>query len=215
MKDLILPEIEAYAEAHSWAESEGCGVLREETYGNMECPQMVVGPLEGAFLKIMARLVRAKRVLEIGTFTGYSALCFAEALPDDGVVITCDIDPGSTAMARKHFARSPHGRKIDLRVGPALETLRDLVGPFDLIFIDADKINYVNYYHRALDLISPHGVILIDNVLWSGEVLHQQPPDPSTAAIQELNRLIASDARVTAVLVTLRDGVFVIRRNSP
>lgn len=215
MKDLILPEIEAYAEAYSWAESEDCRALREETYANMECPQMVVGPLEGAFLKMMVRLVRAKRVLEIGTFTGYSALCFAEALPDDGVVITCDIDPESTAMARKHFSRSPYRRKIDLRVGPAIETLRDVAGPFDLIFIDADKINYVNYYRQALDLIGPHGVILIDNVLWSGEVLHQPSSDPSTAAIQELNRLIASDARVTAVLLTLRDGVFVISRNSP
>jgi caffeoyl-CoA O-methyltransferase len=137
--------------------------------------------------------------LEIGTFTGYSALCFAEALPDNGLVITCDIDPESTALAQRYFAKSPNGRKIDLRVGPALETLRGIAGPFDLIFIDADKINYLNYYRRALDLLAPCGVILIDNVLWAGDVLQQPPSDASTAVIQDLNRLIAGDTRVTAV----------------
>ncbi|MGH7231402.1 MAG: O-methyltransferase [Nitrospiraceae bacterium] len=214
MKDLVAPDIEAYAEAHSWAESEACRAIREETYRTMDSPQMVVGPLEGAFLKMMARLVRAKRVLEIGTFTGYSALCFAEAVPDDGAVITCDIDPQATALARRHFAKTPHGRKIDLRVGPALETMREMSGPVDLIFIDADKVSYVQYYRRALDLLSPHGVILIDNVLWSGEVLQSRPADMSTSVIQELNRMIAADARVTAVLVPLRDGVFVIQWNA-
>ncbi len=113
-------------------------------------------------------------------------------------------------MARKYFARSAHGHKIEVRLGPALETVRDLSGPFELIFIDADKVNYVNYYRRALELIAPHGVILIDNVLWSGEVLREPPPDSSTAAIQELNRLVASDSRVTAVLLTIRDGVLMI-----
>ncbi len=172
---------------------------------------MVVGPLEGAFLKMMVRLVGAKRVLEIGMFTGYSALCFAEALPADGQVITCEINEKSATLARTYFARSPHGRKITVRMGAALDTLRDLAGPFDLIFIDADKGNYVNYYTRARDLVSAQGAILIDNVLWSGDVLKQPPPDPSTAAIQELNRLVASDSSVDAVLVTLRDGVMVVK----
>ncbi len=214
MKNLILPEIEAYAEAHSAAESEICRALREETYQTMEFPHMIVGPLEGAFLKMMALLVEAKRVLEIGTFTGYSALCFAEVLPEDGRVITCEIDPESAALASKYFAKSPHGRKIDVRMGPALETLRALAGPFDVIFIDADKVNYVHYYRRALELVSPRGVILIDNVLWSGNVLVHPPPDASTAAIQDLNRLVATDPRVTAVLVTIRDGVMVIKKRT-
>ncbi|TLY45054.1 MAG: methyltransferase, partial [Nitrospirae bacterium] len=109
------------------------------------------------------------------------------------------------------FAKSPHGRKIELRMGPALETLRSLTGPFDLIFIDADKANYLNYYRRALELVAETGVILIDNVLWSGEVLLQPPPDRSTAVMQELNRIIAADPGVMAVLVTIRDGVFVVR----
>ncbi len=211
MKELVLPEIEAYAEEHSAAESEVCRALRDETYRTMEIPHMVVGPLEGAFLKLMTQLVKARRVLEIGMFTGYSALAMAEALPDDGRLITCEIDPASAAVARKYFAKSPHGHKIEIRMGPALVTLRDVAGPFDLIFIDADKVNYVNYYRRAIELVAASGVILIDNVLWSGDVLLQPPPDRSTAAIQELNRLVASDPRVTAVLVTIRDGVFVIK----
>jgi caffeoyl-CoA O-methyltransferase len=211
MKNLVLREIEDYAEAHSWAESNVCRLLREETSRTMEFPQMVVGPLEGAFLKMMVRLVGAGRVLEIGMFTGYSALCFAEALPADGRVITCEIDEKPAALARRYFARSPHGGRIEIRMGPALETLRTLAGPFDLIFIDADKVNYVNYYRKALELVSPTGAILIDNVLWSGDVLKQPPPDQSTAAIQELNRVVSSDPRVDAVMVTVRDGVLVIK----
>ena len=211
MKPMVLPEVEAYAEAHSLVESEICKRLREETNRKMELPQMVVGPLEGAFLKVMAMTVGAKRILEIGTFTGYSALCFAESIPDEGEVITCDIDPESTAMAKTYWAESPHGSKIHLRLAPALETLADLTGPFDLIFIDADKANYVKYFQRALELIAPTGVILIDNVLWSGEVLKSPAPDSNTEAIQELNRLVHAEPRVSAVLLTIRDGVFLIK----
>jgi caffeoyl-CoA O-methyltransferase len=212
MKTFVVPEIEAYAQAHSTPESAVARAIREETQRTMAHAQMLVGPLEGAFIKMMAQLVGATHVLEIGMFTGYSALCFAEAIPEDGRVITCEIDESSAAVGRKHFANSPHGRKIEIRLGPALETMRELAGPFDVIFIDADKINYVNYYRRALDLLSPAGVILIDNVLWNGDVLKQPPPDDNTAAIQELNRTVASDPRVTAVLVTIRDGVLVIRK---
>lgn len=212
MKLLIPAEIDAYAQAHSRSESGVRRALREETQRTMEYAQMVVGPLEGAFLQMMTQLVGAIRVLEIGMFTGYSALCFAEALPEDGSVLTCEIDEQSAALARRYFAQSPYGTKIDIRMGPALETMRNLTGPFDLIFIDADKTNYLNYYRRALDLLAQNGVILIDNVLWSGDVLKQPPPDASTAAIQELNRTVSADPRVTAVLVTIRDGVLVVRR---
>lgn len=211
MKSLVMPEVEAYAEAHSVAESDICRRLQEETYRAMDCPQMVVGPLEGAFLKVMAMSVGAKRILEIGTFTGYSALCFAESIPPDGEVITCDIDPESTAMAKRYWAESPHGSKIQLRLAQALETMADLTGPFDLIFIDADKANYVKYFQWALKLISQTGVILIDNVLWSGEVLKMPPADSNTEAIQELNRLVHAEPRVSAVLLTIRDGVFLIK----
>jgi len=115
-------------------------------------------------------------------------------------------------VARRYIGQAPFGRKIDIRMGPALDTMGVLSGPFDLIFIDADKTNYLNYYRRALDLLDPKGVILIDNVLWSGEVLKQPPPDESTAAIQELNRTVAADPSVTAVLVTIRDGVLLVRK---
>ena len=212
MNRLVPVEIEAYAEAHSIPESSVCRALREETQRTMEYPQMLVGPLEGAFLKMMTQLVGAKWVLEIGMFTGYSALCFTEALPGDGTVITCEINDKSAAVARRYFAQAQYGSKISIRMGPALDTMRTLSGPFDLIFIDADKINYLNYYQRAFDLLAPNGVILIDNVLWSGEVLKQPPSDESTAAIQELNRTVSADPRVSAVLVTIRDGILVVRR---
>jgi caffeoyl-CoA O-methyltransferase len=211
VKELVAPHIEAYAQAHSMRESDLCRALREETIRRMESPQMMVGPLEGAFLKVLTQIVGARRVLEIGMFTGYSALCFAEVLPGDGSVVTCEIDDASASLARAYFLRSPHGKKIEVRMGPALETMQTLTGPFDLIFIDADKTNYVNYYHRALDLLSPTGVILIDNVLWDGEVLIHPPPDERTAAIQELNRVVAADSRVSAVMLTIRDGVLMIR----
>ena len=214
MNRLVSVDIEAYAQAHSMPESDLCRALREETRRRMESPQMIVGPLEGAFLKMMTQLVQAASVLEIGMFTGYSALCFAEALPVDGTVLTCEVDEESTALARQYFARSPVGKKIEVRMGPALDTMRHLKGPFDLIFIDADKVNYVNYYRRALDLLSPRGLILIDNVLWDGNVLKQPAQDEKTAAIQELNRVVATDPRVTAVLVTVRDGILVIRPRS-
>ena len=211
MHPRVSADIEAYAQAHSMPESDLCRALREETQRRMACPQMIVGPLEGAFLKMMTQLVRATHVLEIGMFTGYSALCFAEALPMDGTVLTCEINEESAELARQYFARSPIGKKIEVRMGPALETMRHLKGPFDLIFIDADKINYVNYYRRALDLVSAHGVILIDNVLWDGKVLQQPAPDENTAVIQELNQVVVADPHVTAVLMTVRDGILVIR----
>jgi caffeoyl-CoA O-methyltransferase len=214
MKPLVSPDVEAYAQACSMPESPICLALREETLRTMECPQMLVGPLEGAFLKMMVQVVGAKQVLEIGMFTGYSALCFAEALPADGTVVTCEIEEKSAAVARRYFARTPSGKKIEIRMGPALETMGALTGPFDLIFIDADKGNYLNYYRRALELLDPNGVILIDNVLWSGEVLKRPPPDEQTAVIQDLNRTVARDPRVNAVLVTIRDGVLVVKRRT-
>jgi caffeoyl-CoA O-methyltransferase len=214
MKALVSAEIEAYATAHSMGESEICRTLRAETHRQTDCPQMLVGPLEGAFLKLLTQIVRATHVLEIGMFTGYSALCFAEALPEAGTVTTCEIDETSAALARRYFATSPHGHKITVCMGPAIETMRELKSRYDVIFIDADKQNYVNYYRRAKELLSPDGVIVIDNVLWDGDVLLHPPPDERTAAIQELNRTVASDPEVSAVLLTIRDGVFLIRRKA-
>ena len=161
---------------------------------------------------MLTHLVAANQVLEVGMFTGYSALCFAEALPKEGTVTTCEIDETSAAIARRYFARSPHGHKITVRMGPALDTMKAINGRYDIIFIDADKQNYLNYYRRAKELLSPAGVIIIDNVLWDGDVLLNPAPDERTAAIQSLNQVVASDPDVSAVLLTIRDGVFLIRR---
>ena len=212
MGELVPAAIEAYAVEHSMEESELCRDLRAETHRHMESPQMLVGPLEGALLKMLTQLVRATHVLEIGTFTGYSALCFAEALPDHGTVTTCEIDEESAALARRYFARSPHGAKISIRMGPAIETMRTLERQYDVIFIDADKQNYVNYYLRGKELLAPEGVILIDNVLWDGDVLVTPASDERTAAIQAVNRVVASDQEMVAVLLTVRDGVLLVKR---
>ena len=215
MQELVRADVETYAQNHSTPESDWCRALREETIRTMEYAQMIVGPLEGAVLKMMVRLVGASRVLELGMFTGYSALCFAEVLPEQGVVVTCEVDEQAAAIARRYFARSPVGRKIRVEMGPALDTMRRLTEPFDVIFIDADKQNYVNYYRRALELLAPGGVILIDNVLWDGDVVRQPPPDERTAAIQELNRVVAADSTVNAVMLTVRDGLFVVKPTRP
>ena len=171
---------------------------------------MLSGHLEGTLLQMLAASVGARRILEIGMFTGFSALMMAAALPDDGELITCDIDPEAIGLARSFFVRSPHGRKIDVREGPALDTLKTLEGPFDLVFIDADKENYIAYYEAALPLLAPNGVIAVDNVLWMGRVL--DPTNESDHAIVAFNEHVSRDKRAWKVILPLRDGVMLIRR---
>lgn len=163
-----------------------------------------------SFLKKMVQKVRARRVLEIGTFDGFSALAMAEMLPEDGTVLTCEINAGLAALARKRLGRSPHGTKVEVLVGRASETLSTLTGPFDLIFVDADTRNYVHYYHRSLELLAPSGTLLMDNT--RGLALGPVDPslDPAIVAIQELARLIRSDARINSELMAVRDGVLVV-----
>lgn len=166
---------------------------------------MQVGHLEGSFLRLLLRIAKARRVLEVGTFTGYSALAMAEGLPPGGRLITCDIDPVVTQIARKTWAKSPHGKKIELRLGHALKTLRKLRGTFDAVFIDADKENYIRYWELCVPKVRRGGILLVDNVLWSGRVL--RPKDETDRAIVAFNRYVVSDRRVEAVMLTLRDGV--------
>ncbi len=207
----LVPEpIEFYAAAHSDPVPQLLDELREETYATMSFPQMQVGRIEGALLKMLVRLIGARRVVEIGMFTGYSALSIAEGLPDDGVLVTCDIDPKAEAIARRYFARSPHGKKIDVRMGPALDTICNLAPPLDLVFIDADKANYARYYDAALPLLRPGGLIVADNALWSGSVL--DPKTDDARAIAALNDKIAADDRVEKVLLTVRDGMLFARK---
>jgi len=202
----LVPEpIEEYAAEHTEAPAPIFEKLREETYSKMSLPQMQVGRNEGTFLKLLVRLSRAKRVLEIGMFTGYSGLMMAEGLPDDGELITCDVDPKAEAMAKRYFAQSPHGKKIHIRMGPALETIKTLKGPIDMVFIDADKENYPKYYDAVLPLLRKGGLLVADNVLWSGRVL--DPKEETDRAIVEFNDKVAKDARVEKVLLSVRDGM--------
>jgi caffeoyl-CoA O-methyltransferase len=205
MSFIVNEPIEDYAHDHTKPESGLFIRLREETYASMRSPQMQVGRIEGRFLKMLVRLTGARRVLEIGMFTGYSALMMAEGLPEDGRIITCDVNPDAEAIARRYFAESPHGHKIEIRMGPALETIATLSDPLDMVFIDADKVNYSNYYEAVFPLLRPGGLIVADNVLWSGRVLN--PEDEDTKAIAAFNRRVQSDERVENVCLTVRDGM--------
>ncbi len=208
--NFIDPDVETYAFEHTQSEPVLLQQLAEETQAKMQSPQMLTGRMEGRLLKILAQLSGARRILEIGTFTGYSALSMAESLPDDGEVITCELEPAHAAFAQRYFNRSPHGKKISIRMGPALETLATLSGPFDLAFIDADKENYPAYYDAVLPLLRPGGLMLVDNALWSGLVL--KPNDRESMAIDALNQKILVDGRVENVLLTVRDGLQVVRK---
>jgi len=208
--DFINEEIENYACEHTEREGELLEQLEKETYETLEIPQMLTGRIEGRFLKMLVHLLKAKRVLEIGTFGGYASLSMAEALPEDGKLFTCDIDPQAIAFAKRFFEKSEHGKKITLLEGPALESLPTLSGSFDLAFIDADKENYWNYYEAILPMIAPGGLIVVDNVLWSGRVLN--PVDASDKAIHQFNEKVTQDDRVEAVMLTVRDGIYCLRK---
>lgn len=211
MLTLVSEEIERYAVEHTTLLPDDLEELKDYTFAHMDTPQMLSGPIEGMLLQSLVWATGAKRVLEIGTFTGFSSLMMAEALPDDGILVTCDINPESARVAREFYAKSPHGHKIDLRLGPALETLDTLSDwTFDVVFIDADKTNYSNYYGKAIDLLAPRGIIAVDNVLWGGRVLNPQAQEDH--AIAAFNERVKNDARVRHVLLPIRDGVMLIRR---
>jgi caffeoyl-CoA O-methyltransferase len=205
MPTLVPESIEKYAREHGSPEAPLLRELAAETWAKMEIPQMQVGHEEGRFLCLLARLMQARRILEIGTFTGYSALCMAEGMTEGGELVTCDVDPVATEMARRFWARSPHGKKIVLKLGPALETLRTLEGPFDVAFLDADKENYSNYWEAVLPKMRPGGLVAADNVLWSGRVL--DPREATDRAIAAFNELVRRDTRVECVMLTVRDGM--------
>ena len=210
MDRFIDAAVEQFARDQTEPETDLYVRLREETYRVMQSPQMQVDVIEGRFLQMLIRLSGAKSILELGMFTGYSALMMAEALPDNGHLITCEIDLKAEAIARRYFAKSPHGDKITIRMGPALDTIKTLADPLDLVFIDADKVNYSNYYEACLPLLKFGGLVVADNVLWSGKVLH--PKDADDHAIVAFNRLVQSDPRVKNVCLTVRDGMMVARK---
>jgi caffeoyl-CoA O-methyltransferase len=208
--EIINPQMDEYSRRYSTQVEELFEDLREETYAKTSEPQMQVGPVEGRFLKMLVEMIGAKRVLELGTFTGYSALMMASGLPKDGILFTLDRDDETNAIARRYFARAPYGHKIRPVLGDARETIKSIHGPIDLAFIDADKAAYDHYYEAALRLLRPGGILALDNMLWDGRVL--DPRDEDSQAIHELNRKIAEDRRVEAVLLTVRDGLVVARK---
>jgi caffeoyl-CoA O-methyltransferase len=205
------PRVEQYAVEHTTPEPTWFATLAEETRNATRAPNMMVGTLEGRLLTALVAMLRPRSVLEIGTFTGYSALSMAEALPPDGRIVTCDISEEHLAIARRHIAASPYAGVIEIRSGPALETIATLPGPFDLVFIDADKTSYSAYFEATLAKLAPEGVILVDNVLWSGRVLDPAITEPDTAAIKAFNDQVLADDRVEVVMLTVRDGVSLIR----
>jgi caffeoyl-CoA O-methyltransferase len=213
MANIVEPEIERYAEAHTTPPPPALEGLAAETSASRgPWAGMMVGPLEGRFLEMLVFALRPQLVLEIGTFTGYSSISMAAALPPGGRIITCDIDETAQADARRHAEAAGVAELIDYRLGPALETVAGIDGPFDLVFIDADKSNYLNYYEAVLPKLSRAGLIAADNTLWSGRVLDESDSSADTEAIRFFNDRVGDDPRVVCVQLTVRDGVTLIRK---
>ena len=212
MSFIVDPAVEQYAEEHSSPDGELFARLAVETREKSEAPQMMVGLLEGQFLGTLVRSTRARRVLELGTFTGYSSISMALELPADGELITCDVNEETTEIARRYAQEAGVADKIDYRLGPALDTVAQLDGEFDVVFIDADKPNYMNYYEATLPKLSQNGLMILDNTLWSGRVADPNEDDENTRAIRAVNDRVSEDPRVRNVLLTVRDGMNLVWR---
>jgi caffeoyl-CoA O-methyltransferase len=211
MSDIVNEDVERYALEHSTPDPELFRRLEEETRATQTLPQMMVGPLEGPLLGWLVWLSQARNVLEIGSFTGYSSISMALNLPEGGRITSLDVNEETTAVARRYAQEAGVADRIDYRVGSAIELLETLPGPFDLVFIDADKETYVEYYENVLPKLSGRGFIVADNVLWSGRVLEAEG-DESTEAIKRFNEHVARDGRVECLMLTVRDGMTLIRR---
>ena len=212
MNFIVASEIEQYAEEHTTPPPPHLQALAEETVASMAFHQMMVGPLEGRFLEMLVFALQPQLVLEIGMFTGYSSLSMAAALPWGGRIVTCDVDPKAEEIARRHIEGSPYADRIDVHMGPALDTIATLDGPFDLVFIDADKTNYRNYYDAVVPKLAERGMIAVDNVLWSGSVVNDDVHDDNTDALRAFNDYVNADPRTVNVMCTIRDGVTLVRR---
>lgn len=212
MRPLFDPALEQYAADHTKPANELMQELVRATREASAHANMQVGNLEGTFLRMLVAIAGAKRVLEIGTFTGYSALAMAEALPEGGELITCDVDPHATGIAQSFFDRSPHGKKIKIRMGDARDTLRSLPEsePFDLVFLDADKAGYCDYFDLCMPRLKHGGLIVADNTLWSGKVL--DPQTDSDRGIDAYNKKVTKDPRVDNALLSIRDGIMLARK---
>jgi len=213
--DIISSEIQKYAEQHTTAESDLLTELLEKTYSERADKSMLSGFYQGRLLAMFSKMLQPRRILEVGTYMGYSALCLAEGLTDDGKIITLDIQPETNAVAKEFWARTPDYSRIESYLGEATQIIPTLNETFDLVFIDADKPNYKNYYDLVFPKLRLGGIILADNVLWSGEVLKVESgatDDESTVALHEFNEKIQADERVSNILFAVRDGLLVIRK---
>lgn len=212
MSPIIDPRVEAYVEAHTTPPSPALAAVAEETRATLSSPQMLTGPVEGRFLELLTLAAGARSVLEIGTFSGYSALSMAAGLSPDGTIVSCEVSEEHAAVARRHIAASPYADQIEVRVGPALETIGELEGPFDLVFIDADKEGYPAYYEACVPKLSERGLMAIDNTLQSGRVVDPAPDDERAVGMARFNAMVLADPRTTSVMLTVRDGVTLVRR---
>jgi len=209
----VLPdEIDAYAADHTTASTDLLSRLAEETRATLDAPQMLTGTVEGRFLEFLVFATQAKRVLEFGTYSGYSSISMAAALPAGGHIDTCEVEEKHASVAQRYIDEAGYSDRITIHLGPAVETVERLEGEFDFVFIDADKPNYVNYYEAVLPRLSERGLIAADNTLWSGRVLDESDESDGTMAIRTFNEHVRADDRVVSVMLTVRDGVTLIRR---
>lgn len=208
----ISEDLEDYVAKHSQPEPELLAKLNKETYQKIMQPRMLSGHFQGRVLSMLSKIIRPKHILEIGTYTGYAALCLAEGLAENGTLDTIDIEEELVDFQRKYFDASRWKDQIFQHLGDAVEIIPTLNKKFDLVFIDADKENYVNYFHLIIPMMNKGGIILSDNVLWSGKVLEEvKPNDKSTPVLLEYNQLLNTDSRVETVLLPIRDGLTVSR----
>jgi caffeoyl-CoA O-methyltransferase len=211
--DFLDPEIDQYAQNHSQEEPELLQKLNRETWTKVLQPRMLSGHLQGRTLSFLSKLIQPKAILEIGTYTGYSALCLAEGLAEGGELHTIDINEELEPMIRRYFAATDHVEKLHLHIGNALEIIPSLQKTWDLVFIDADKENYSGYFNLVVEKVRKGGLMIADNVLWSGKVLHEaDPKDEETKALQNFNEMVANDPRVEALLLPIRDGLMLLRK---
>jgi caffeoyl-CoA O-methyltransferase len=211
MSFIVQEDIERYAEEHTTPHPELLQRLAEETKATLERPQMLTGRIEGRFLEFIVYMTGTRRVLEIGTYSGYSAISMAAALPAGGHIETCEVEEKHAAVAQRYIEEAGYSDRISIHLGPALETIERLEGDFDFVFIDADKENYVNYYEAVLPRLSERGLIAADNTLWSGRVIDEANQDESTLAIRAFNDHVRDDERVVSVMLSVRDGLTLIR----
>ncbi|MGG7661185.1 O-methyltransferase [Dyadobacter sp. BHUBP1] len=209
----LVEEIEEYSAAHTEEENALLKSLNRETHANVLSPRMLSGHMQGRFLSMISRMIRPDRILEIGTYTGYSGICLCEGLNPGGKLITIDVNEELESFTRRYFDQTPFKDQIDYRIGNALDIIPTLTDTFDIVFIDADKINYSSYFNLCLDKTRTGGFLIADNVLWSGKVVQQlKKIDKDTQALLDFNRMVHEDTRVSNMLLPIRDGLMILQK---